>query len=511
MTINFPSTTFQILRAQQILESEEQRVLIVGQKQNAGTAATGALVESVSAATDSINALFGARSIVAEMVREFKAINTQTALDVIPLDDNAGGTAATGTVGFAGTATENGSIFVEVGSGTRYRFQVDILTGDTAAIVAGKLETLIDASASAPFTAALATADVNLTAANLGTVGNDWSIFVDGAVAGITVSISGWSGGATDPVLTNLFDVVANKRYQTIVWPSVFADTTVEAFLDARFNQAEQILQGVAVITNVGTAAASIAKATALNSQSVVVIASKAISTSDLVGAAHREFPDLISTRFAAIRSLRFTDGAALGNFLTTPAALDQFGSRALASLPYANTVIPNMATIRPVDQWTQAELISFRDGGVSAIGPNRNFSAMIAGEFVTTNTTDPAANPDDSFKFLNTVDTIAAIRDAFFLNFRARYGQSRLTNGSLRAGRDLANQASIEAFTEGIYQSLAEDVLVQEGQAALADFKLNRQVIVDVAAGQVTVNVAPLLVNGLRVIVGTVTVNFGG
>ncbi len=511
MTINFPKTSFQILRAQQILESIDQRVLIVGQKQNAGTAATGALVENVPEASDSINTLFGARSIVAEMCREFKAINNLTALDVIALDDNAGGTAGTATVGFAGTATENGSIFVEIGSGTGYRFKVDVVTGDTAATVAGKLETLIDASATAPFTAALATADVNLTAANLGTVANDWTIFVDGAVAGITVSISGWSGGATDPALTNLFDVVANKRYQTVVWPSVFDDTTVEAFLDARFNDAEQILQGVAIITTVGTSAEVIAKAAALNSQSMVIIASQGISTTELVGAAHREFPDAISARFAAIRSLRFTDDAPLASILTTPAPLDQFGSRALASLPYANTVIPNMPVIRPADQWTQTQLASFRDSGVSVIGANRNFSAMIAGEIVTTNTTDEAANPNDSFKFLNTVDTVAAIRDAFFLNFRARYGQSRLTDGALRAGRDLANQASIEAFTEGIYQSLAEDVLVQEGQAAVADFKLNRQVIVDVPNGKVTVNVAPLLVNGLRVIVGTVTVNFGG
>lgn len=510
MTISFPATTFQILRAQQIQESVEQRVLIVGQKQNAGTAVSGALVENVPSATDEIATLFGVRSIVAEMVREFKAINELTALDVIALNDNAGGTAGTATVGFAGTATENGSIFVEVGSATRYRFKVDIVTGDTAAVVAGKLETLIDASLTAPFTAALATADVNLTAANAGTASNDWTIFVDGAVAGITASISGWSGGATDPALTNLFDVVANKRYQTVVWPSVFDDTVVEAFLDARFNPNDDILQGVAIITNVGTAAESIAKAAALNSQSIVVIASKAISTSDLVGAAHREFPDLVSTRFAAIRSLRFTDNAPLASFLTTPAALDQFGSRSLASLPYANTVIPNMKVIRPVDQWTPAELVSFRDGGVSVIGANRNFSAMIAGEFVTTNTTDAAANPDTSFKFLNTVDTIAAIRDAFFLNFRSRYGQTRLTNGALRAGRDLANKASIEAFTEGIFQSLAEDVLVQEGPAALADFKLNRQVIVDVPNGKVTVNVAPLLVTGLRVIIGTVTVNFG-
>lgn len=511
MTINFPSTTFQILRAQQIIESVEQRVLIVGQKDAAGSAVSGSLVENLGSNTDTIASLFGARSILAETIREFRAINKLTAMDVIPIDDNAGGTEATATISFSGTATESGTLAFEIGSGKNYRFEVDVVTGDTAAVIAGRLETAIDAVTKAPFTAALDTADVDLTAANAGTVANSWTLFSDGVVAGITISLNGWSGGATDPTITaGIFDVASTKRYQTVVWPTIFTDSIVEGFLDARFNVAEDILQGVAIVTNVGNAASATSRASALNSQSMVVIASKAFSTDTLIGSGHREFPDVISARFAAIRALRLTDEAALSSILTTPAPLDQFGSRALASLPYANTVIPNMPIIRPSDQWTATEQTTFVTSGVAVIGANRTFSAMICGEIVTTNTTDSASNPDTSFKFLNTVDTAAAIRDAFFLNFRARYGQSRLTNGALRAGRDLANQASIEAFTEEIYQSLAEDVLVQEGQAALADFKANRQVIVDVPNGKVTVNVAPLLVTGLRVIVGAISINFG-
>lgn len=511
MTINFPRTSFQILRAQQITESVEHRTLIVGQMLAAGTATTGVLLTDLTSSEADIASKFGARSAVAGMLREFKKINKSSAVDVLPLDDNAGGTQATATVGFSGTATEAGSIFVEIGSGFDYRFKVDVLSGDSAAAVAGKLNTLIAAATTAPYTAVLATADVDLTAANAGTLANNWSLFVEGAVAGISTSLSSWTGGATDPVLTNVFAPTAGRRYQTVVWPSSFTDTVVESFLNDRFNVANDLLQGVAIITAVDSFANVQAKAAALNSQSIVLIGSKARALTDITGSAHREFPDIISARVAAIRALRLTDDAALSQFLTTPAPLDQFGGRALASLPYANSVLPNTAVLRGSDDWTPLEQETFKDNGVAVIGPNRNFSSMLFGEFVTTNTTDEAGNPDVSFKFLNTVDSISAVRDSFFLNMRRRYAQTRLTTGDLLVGRDLANQAAIEAFCEEIWQTLVEDAIVQGGGAALRDFKANGRVVgLDVPNGRVTIDLAPILINGLRVISGTVQVNFG-
>ena len=384
-------------------------------------------------------------------------------------------------------------------------------TGDTAEVVAGKLQALVAANARTPFTSAVVVASVVFTAANGGTLANSWTVFTEGSVAGLSVSVGAWTGGATDPVITNLLDAIGNRRYQTIVWPEVFTDTIIEAFMDARFNANEEILQGVAFITSVDTAANVQAKAAALNSQSMVIIASRAVSSNVLEGSANREFPDVITARVAALRSLRLTNDAALSQFLTTPAPLDQFGSRALSSLPYANTVLPNTPIVRPLDQWTALEQTTFRNNGVSIVGPNRNFSGMLLGEFVTTNTTDEAGNDDESFKFLITIDTVAAVRDSYDVNVRRRYAQSRLTQGDLIPGRDLANQASIEAFTEEVYQSLAEDALVAAGAAALSDFKANgREVILDIPQGKVTINLAPVLVTGLRVVLGTVTVNFG-
>ena len=512
MTVSKPNVSISIIRAEQLAAAVDHKVLIIGQQAADATATERTLVEGVSEDFAEIAALFGERSILAEMVREFKRINARSTVDVIPIDDNAGATDATATIGFSGTATASGRVFFEVGSGSRYRFAVDIVTGDTAATVAGKLNTAIQAIDTTPFTSVLSTADVDLTAVNGGTHANDWTLFVDGSVAGITISLTAWSGGATDPTLTSaLFDVIAGKRYQTIVWPHVFSDTLIKTELAARFNVANRLLQGVAIICDVDSASNLETKAAALNSESVVLLASKAISSSVLTGSANREFADVLAAKFAAVRSARLTADQTLTPFLTTVASSDQFGGRALATLPYFNTVIPGLAIVRPADDWTPTEYESFEDSGVAVIGPNDAFNGMICGTVVTTSLTDGSGTPDTSYKFLNTVDAVNVVRDAYFTNIKARFGQSRLTSGDLVAGRAVENRESILAFFKQVYQSLAEDVIVADGSDAIAEFEASTVLSLDFAEGSISFAIAPTLVSGARAFTGTVQVKFGG
>ncbi len=510
MTINFPLTTINIVRGQSLLTEVEQRALIVGAKLSAGSALDGVLLENVGTSESEINAAFGVRSHVAEMVREFRAINGSTPLDVLPLDDEAGATQATAEVAFAGTATETGTLFVIAGSDARYRIEVPVITGDTATTLAGKVATAAGLLANAPFTVAAASGDATFTAANGGTIANDWTIGIDGQVAGITVTLTGWSGGLTNPTLTNLFDAVGNVRYQTIVWPGAFTLSTVESFLDARFNPDGELLQGVAFATLVDTVNNVISASDALQSQSMVLFISKAVSRGALIGGQHREFPDVISAKAAAFRALRFTDSASLSQFLSTPAAFDQFGGRALATLPYANTVVPGLPVIKPIDDLTRLETDTIREGGVSTIGPNRNFSAMVLSEVVTTSNKNNAGDPDPTFKFLNTVDAADAVRTAFFVNARRRFAQSRLTTGDLVPGRDVVNEDLFRAFLQEIYQTLSEDAIVSAGAEDFADFNANLIITIDKPAGKITFACAPILVTGLRIILGTIEVNLG-
>jgi phage tail sheath gpL-like len=509
MNISEPSVTLQIIPAEQLAGVQEQKVLIVGQMLAAGTAPAGDLIQD-QPNDGSEDTLFGQRSHLAGLVREFKKLNKRTRLDIIPLDDNGAAVKATAVATVTGPATEAGSIFLTVGSAKNYRLEIDIADADTATDIGDAIVTAFTAETDAPFTAANAIGVVTFTAENGGTLADEWDIKVEGTVAGVAVALTGWTGGATDPTLTSVLDVIANIRYQTILWPSVYDVTVIEDELNTRFNSTNSVMDGIACQVLRGTLASLKAAVANLNSQSLCIIGNKTVSTTIHKGSATAEMPDVMCAQIVAIRSLRLTQDAPLTDFLTTVARSDQFGGIQIASLPYFNTSLPNLPVANAVDFFTTDELDELRDNGVAVVGPNRAFNGTIMGEFVTTYLTDIAANPDESYKFVNTVDTASVIREFYFENYKNNYAQTRLTDGDLIAGRDMANEASIRAFSNQLYDELADDVLTQSGFAAKKDYDDNLIIAVDISTGTVTINQAPLLVTQLRVILGTIQINFG-
>ena len=160
---------------------------------------------------------------------------------------------------------------------------------------------------------------------------------------------------------------------------------------------------------------------------------------------------------------------------------------------------------------FTATEVEELQDAGISVFGNNRTGSTVIAGEMVTTRKTDSSGNPEDTFKFLNNVDTSVTIRELMFNNLKTQYAQSRLTEGDLQPNRNMANQASIEAYIDGLYDTFSgEDfVLTQAGEDALIFFKENRTVTLDLTDGSVTVTMKVPIVTQLRTIIATMQIAF--
>jgi hypothetical protein len=192
-------------------------------------------------------------------------------------------------------------------------------------------------------------------------------------------------------------------------------------------------------------------------------------------------------------------------------ASKDQFGGVASASLPYFNTVIAELPGISSGRGWTDTEIEQLTAAGGSVMGVNAAGDSGLSGEVVTTYLTDAASNPDATFTFLNYVDTSSNIREYYFNNYKARFAQSRLTEGNLSRGRDVANELSIRAYSEQLYQDLSGDdfVLVQDGEAAFNFYKQNLDVELDLALGKVTVTMFVPLVTQLRTILGTIKIAF--
>ena len=208
---------------------------------------------------------------------------------------------------------------------------------------------------------------------------------------------------------------------------------------------------------------------------------------------------------------MRLTEGAPLTQFLTTVAPIDQFGGIHIASLPYFNNLFPNLPIANATDFPSQEDQDEAESNGLSLIGPNRAFNGTIFGAMATTYLADVGGNPDTSYKFLNSVDTASANREFFVNNYKAKYAQTRLTNGDLKAGFDMANEASIRAFSGELYDELSDEALTQAGRAAKKDFMDNLVISLDLTTGTATVTAAPLMVSQLRVFLGTIQVNFGG
>lgn len=507
--IREPEVDIALVSADTLVSNNPQRILVVGQKVAAGSATSGVLVTDIQN-DGSWDTYFGANSQLAGMVRNIRRYNTKTRVDAIPLSDHGSGVAAVGAFNVSGTATEDGTLTMIVGSKADHAFDVPVTSGDVAADIIAAAIALINADTRVPCTASDGTTKVTITADNKGTVGNKIGLKIEGEVAGITTTVTAMVSGATDPSFTDLFDVILDQRYQTIVWAYSGDIDTVKDFLDARWDVNNMVLDGVAIVPVDDTYANLVTLGNLHNSQSVVILGDEKVSATNYKGGAILEIPYAKASQFASIRGLRLTEDAAIGRFvISRNASLDRFGGMAIASLPYFNTPVPAFPLMDFDVGFTMDELDNLKAAGVSVYGNNIGGTEVILGEIVTTYKTDAASNPDPTFTFLNYVDTSSAIREYFFNNYKAQFAQCRLTEGALIPGRAMANPASIEAASTRFYGALANECLVQAGEAALQYYKANLLVTVDLETGTATVQMKTPIVTQFRKLIATIQIAF--
>ena len=507
MTVSLPKVTFNLLPGQEAISTAPQKVLIVGQMVS-GTATSGDLQQNIQNNSEE-DTLFGATSMIAGMIRGFKNLNQVTQLDAIGLADNGAAVDATGSVVFTGPATADGTITINLGSSVNHSFDLAITSGDTATVIGAALEAAVTADTDSPVTASNAAGTVTITAVNGGTVGNFITLQAVGTVAGVTTTLTAMSSGATDPVLTGVLDVVGNERYQTVVAPFQYGTAFITDFLDPRFNATNRILDGVGILTSTDSFSNLLTTGNAENSESLSIFGNRAVNTSTLEGSACVELDQVISSYVAALRSKRLTEGANINDIVIAPSGSnDNFGGPELASLPYFNTPITPLPLIAIVDEFTDTEMDQLEGAGISVFGNNEARSLVILGTTVSTRKTDDASNPELTFKFLNAVDTSSVVRENFFNNNKARFAQSRLTEGDLVPNANIANDSVIRAFQISVFD-LIGGLLVQTGEESRNFFIENLTITLDVLNGLVTINMKVPIVGQLREIQGNIEIVF--
>jgi phage tail sheath gpL-like len=488
-----PNMTIQLTPALIVTAFADRRDLITGQLGAVATGVSGALNIDVHLLTTAqVKIKFGATSELTYRVLAWQFGNDgYSPLDVIGVDEAGGATAATSEYVVTGTATEDGTITVSAVDEKQFSIDVSISSGDINTVISAAINTALGTLTDPPFTNAVVTDTVTLTAVDKGTGANSYGLKVSGNVGGVSIALTGWTGGATSPTLTTILDPIAGQRYTGLSWPEAWfsdIDIPVDEF-DSRFNVSNDILDGVVFTGHTDTFANNTSAVAPLNSQSLVVAGNNTIVETAQDGPAILIPADWAQAYFMGVRSKRLTPGAPVADdIISTSGPLDAFGGPHNASLPYFNTPMANVPVTAPTFLFSQLEQGFLEADGFSTFGVNTAGNTMISGVTVTTWTTDAAGNPNDSFHFLNFVDTGSVCREIFFRNLKATYAQSRLTEGDLIPGHSIANAESIKAELLRIYRILSNQALTQAGAEAESFFARNTTVTVDLAARLATI-----------------------
>lgn len=490
-----PFITANILSADTGIKLSNHKILVLGQKLPSGSATSGALQSDIITQTQ-INDLFGRKSHIAKELRailkNLSISRTKPPVDAIAVADN-GTTKASHETTLVGNAAENLLYSFSVDSQINGTYTVSIVSGDTPTVIAGKLVAIINADTNANYTAANLAGVVTITAENAGTNGNQIRVKMPNTIPGVTVTTNGsyLTGGATNPVLTSLFDAVDNIAYQTIVYPSSWDLATLYNFTEPRFNVDNAILYSHGFTFKVDTYSNLNTLLDGLNYKTLTV-------GFDKVGGVF-ENPDVINAQFCAYRALQLTQGANVSS-LNQGNGETQGGIR-YASIPYFNMPFVNLPVIPQGETFAKEEIEELKSSGGYTFENNKSNTTLLLDAVPTTYKTNALGDADPTFKFLNYVDTLTISREYFFNGLKQTYPRHTLTSAAQPPSNAKAfvTKTSFLATLGKFYDDLVSFGLFQGGRKKEFLQRAGETLNFDLLNGKITTSVIAPITTQLR------------
>lgn len=449
-----------------------QRALLIGQ-----TITTVPAVPTYVTTADAAAAAFGAGSVIARMVAAYRLNDSFGELWVLPMADAGGATAATGTIAVTGPATASGTISLYIGG---QLVQVGVASGDSATAIATAIGAAINALTSLPVTASVATSNVTLTAKNKGSVGNDIDVRhsfrgVQGGEAlpaGVALTVTPMSGGATDPSLATLDATLGEVEYDFIAHP--YANTTaLDAFRTlmsdstGRWSWQRQVYGHVWTAKR-DTAANLLTLGAARNDQHMTIWGIDGTPTPGF--------------ELAAARA-----GAAAVALRADPA-------RPLQTLPIAGVLAPPVAS-----RFTKSTQNSLLGSGIALSTYDADGTVRIQRE-VTTYQKGPQGQTDRSYLDAETLFTLMAVVRRLRTAVTTKYARAKLANDGTRfgPGQPVVTPKLFKGELLAAYAAMEADGLVENSDAFAAATIVERDAN---DPNRMNVLFAPDLINGLRVL----------
>lgn len=453
------------------------RVLIVGQVLAAGSADALSL-QPVVEASQAVG-LFGRGSMLARMVAAYKKADRYSEVVAIGLDDAAGSTAATSTLTVTGPATAAGDIALMIAG---VRVPVTVAKADAAITIAAAIVTAVNAKADLPVTAAAGDAPndhvVTLTARNKGTAGNEIDVrhshYAGEALpAGVGVAIVAMAGGAGDPDVDDVWAVIGDQPYRTMVFGLIDAPTAakITAELDDRWGEA-RMLESVAYCAKPGTQGTLAAFGAALNSELLTILGTG------------------LSPSWPAEAAAIY--GAACGYYT----AIDP--ARPTQTLQLNGMVAPKEA-----DQFTRAQREALLRDGIATFTADTDGTCRIE-RSITTYQTDAFGLEDVAWLDLETVTTLGYLRASVRTRIAQKFPRMKLAADGTRygAGQAIVTPSVIRAELIALAREWEEAGLVEDLDQYKADLIVERDAG---DANRVNALIPPNIVNQFRVFAAAV------
>lgn len=428
LTINTPGyfVEFDSSRAMKGASIQPHSVLLVGQMLTSGSG-TASTVYAVKSGAEALS-LFGNKSQLAQMVAAYKAQDSLTQVYAIGVAE--GTTAATGSITWTGPATEAGALVLYI-SGRRV--SVSVANGDSAATIeTNALAALALETDLTDTVAADAGTGVDFTAVCKGTLGNQIIIghsqlAGERPPAGVTVTVTAMSGGATDPSYTAAIAAMTEDQYHTVV-SGLCTSTVCAAFvteLESRWGPMRQI-EGVLFAAFADTRANLTTLGNAFNSYAMVLCG---MEKSALMRA-----PWEIAAAAAAVSAQQTQ---------VDPA-------RACTGL-----TVGGFSAAKRGAGFTRAERDILLSDGVATFTASQD-GRLLVERFVTTYQTNSSSIPDTALRDLHpVVRTLAALRYSLRVRIGTRFARFKLADDGnvIPPGQPIVTPKIIRAEIIALFQ----------------------------------------------------------
>jgi phage tail sheath gpL-like len=460
-------------QAQQGTAVKPYRALILGQRRSTGT--VDALVAMRCTSHKQAQTFFGIDSQLALMAEAWFSVNRSTEMWMLALEDSGSGVPAVGSFTITASGPQSGQIYAYV-AGRRYT--VAVTTASTQNALATSLASAINADASCPVSAGAASNVVNLTAKQVGTVGNDCDLRVnygDGeqTAVGVTVGITNMQSGSGDVDVSTAWAVLKDVQYDVIVAP--FTDSTNLASLEAELSSrwgAMRETEGVAIAGFNGNFSATAALGASRNSKHSSILTTSRFPRPSYVVASRA-------------------------------AGLVAFYGAADPARPFQTLELTGELPPAPADQFTQEERNLLLFDGISTLKVGAGGVVQIE-RMIMTYQVNPAGAEDTAFLDMTTPLTLSQLRWSWRQRMLLRFPRHKRAADGTRAGAGSAvvTPSMVRAENVSLFREWEEQGWVQDAASfiRLQAVELNPQ-----DPTRLDVLLPPTLVSPLIIMAGNI------